>query len=140
MKEVFPQCRIFHDSMETLSEEKLKSEFVNWVRSLARVFGYWSDSLQIFLCSPSSEPMVMRPAVEDDFLQSFLRSRLLTTLSEREVSGQFITQGMDLSDNGKRKYIFTDEKNNLDDWQDKEALSHWGLMRKVLPDAYWETY
>ena len=84
--------------------------------------------------------MVMRPAVKEDFLNSYLRSQLLSTLSEREVSGQFITQGMDLSEQAKSKYILNDEKNKLVDWQDKEALKHWELMRKVLPDAYWETY
>ena len=82
----------------------------------------------------------MRPAIKEDFLNSYLRSQLLTTLSEREVSGQFITQGMDLGETDKTKYILNDEKNKLVDWQDNEALTHWGLMRKVLPNAYWETY
>ncbi|KIP12728.1 hypothetical protein PHLGIDRAFT_97360 [Phlebiopsis gigantea 11061_1 CR5-6] len=124
LKEVFPQCRVFHDSMELLSEERLKHDFLNW----------------IFICSPSSDPIVMRPAVEDDFLQSFLRSKLLTTLTEREVSGQFITQGMDLGEDAKKKYILIDEKNPLADWQNKEALNHWKVIRHVIPDVVWETY
>lgn len=126
--------------MELLSEERLKHDFLNWVRLPGRVPKLRADSSQIFICSPSSDPIVMRPAVEDDFLQSFLRSKLLTTLTEREVSGQFITQGMDLGEDAKKKYILIDEKNPLGDWQNKEALNHWKVIRHVIPDVVWETY
>ncbi|EKM59323.1 uncharacterized protein PHACADRAFT_249744 [Phanerochaete carnosa HHB-10118-sp] len=125
LKENFPQCRVFHDSVEPMSQEKLKTEFVNW----------------IFFCSPSPEPLIFRPAVEADFLRSFLRSRILSTISEREVSGDLIVGGLDLADKDvKEKYILTDEKSSLTDWQDVEALRHWRLMRDVLSDVYWETY
>ena len=26
------------------------------------------------------------------------------------------------------------------DWQQKEAIGHWKIMRSVLPDVFWETY
>lgn len=125
LKEVFTQCRVFHDSMEPMSEEKLKTDFLNW----------------IFLCTPTSAPMSFRPAVEADFQRSFLRSRILPTMHEREVSGDLIVEGVDLEDkNIKQKYIVNDENNRLTQWQDLDALRHWKLMREVLPDIYWETY
>lgn len=82
----------------------------------------------------------MRPAVEADYLHSYLRSRILSTIEERQVSGDLIVEGMELDENTKRKYVLNDEKNKLVDWQDHDALHHWKLMREVLPNVYWETY
>lgn len=79
--------------------------------------------------------------MDTDFLGSYLRSRVLPTMPEREVTGDLITEGLDLDDKDvKRKYVLDDERNPLIEWQDLEALHHWKLMREVLPDVYWETY
>lgn len=76
--------------------------------------------------------------MEADFLQSFLREKVLSTISEREVDLDAITK--DLDETATKRYILTDEKNPLVEWQDLEALHHWKVMRDVLPDIYWETY
>ena len=30
--------------------------------------------------------------------------------------------------------------NPLAEWQQKEAIKHWKIMRSVLPNVVWETY
>ncbi|KAI0796915.1 S-adenosyl-L-methionine-dependent methyltransferase [Abortiporus biennis] len=122
LTKVFGQCRAFHDSMEELSEEKLSNEFINWV----------------FFCTPSDNPIAFRPAIDSDYLNSFLRERVLSTFQNREVPLAKITG--DVEEKDKQKYILTDDNNPLVEWQQKDALHHWKLMREVLPDVYWETY
>lgn len=76
--------------------------------------------------------------MESDFLNSFLRERVLTTLLAREVSLSKITG--EISEAESEKFTLTDMKNPLVEWQDREALHHWKVMRQVLPDVFWETY
>ncbi len=141
--EVFPQCRAFHDHMEYISRNELNDEFVNWVGLLfdciAPQLTKNMPCAQVFFCTPSPKPLVFRPATESDFLDSFLRERVLSTLQDREVAlGKIIDTGV--SEKEKGKYVLTDQHNPLVRWQQEEALQHWGLMRKVLPHAFWETY
>ena len=83
---------------------------------------------------------MLRPTVDTDFLHSFLRSKILPTIVDREVSGDMITDSIDAGDLKTDEYILKDQNNKLTDWQAAEALHHWKLMREVLPDVYWETY
>lgn len=76
--------------------------------------------------------------MENDFLQSYLREKVLSTISTREADLDNIIKDMEEKD--IRRYTLTDDKNPLEEWQDLEALGHWKLMRDVLPDVYWETY
>ena len=82
--------------------------------------------------------MSFRPAVTEDYLQSYLRENVLSTIAAREVDLAALTKDMEAKD--MRKYTLTDNNNPLVDWQDLEALDHWKLMREILPDVYWETY
>ena len=61
------------------------------------------------------------------------------TLQDREVTLEKITS-TEMTETEKKKYILTDQHNPLVRWQEEEALHHWGLMRKVLPHVFWETY
>ncbi|KAI0082391.1 hypothetical protein K474DRAFT_1611352 [Panus rudis PR-1116 ss-1] len=122
LQQVFTQCRVFHDSLEPLSEEQLQSDFVNWV----------------FFCTPSSNPLEFRSPTDADFLASFLRERMLSTLLDREIPIARVANN--LSESDIPKYVLKDDANPLVDWQQREALHHWGVMREVLPDIHWETY
>ncbi|TCD69885.1 hypothetical protein EIP91_005962 [Steccherinum ochraceum] len=122
LNKVFGRCRAFHDSMETLSQNQLNNDFINWV----------------FFCTPSTDPINFRPPVEADLLNSYLRDRVLTTLPEREIDLNRITGHVAESD--LEKYILTDMRNPLVDWQRTDALHHWKVMREVLPDVFWEAY
>ncbi|EGO27683.1 hypothetical protein SERLADRAFT_367251 [Serpula lacrymans var. lacrymans S7.9] len=122
LKKAFRQCRAFHDALEHMSDEQLRAEFINMV----------------FFCSMSPRPLNFRPAVEGDFLNSYMRRHILSSLPEREVNLTQITGS--LAPASEDLYVLTDKRNMLDEWQHDEALEHWKLMREVLPDIVWETY
>ena len=102
-----------------------------------------------------------RPAVESDYLNSYLRHRVLSSLPEREVDIlRIIGNSSPVVDDDDDKWLLTDVRNPLDSWQQDEALEHWKsllflnspptfsedyfiistVMRQVLPDVFWETY
>ncbi|KAI0700725.1 S-adenosyl-L-methionine-dependent methyltransferase [Cytidiella melzeri] len=122
LQSAFSQCRAFHDSMGEHTEEEIQFEFINWV----------------FFCSQSSNPITFRPTVEADYLQSLVREKVLSTISEREANLNLITNPMEPDE--IKRLTLTDDHNPLVEWQDAEAIYHWKLMREVLPDVYWETY
>ncbi|TBU33178.1 S-adenosyl-L-methionine-dependent methyltransferase [Dichomitus squalens] len=120
LRSVFPQCRAFYDAMEPSANAV--DEFQNWV----------------FFCTPSSEPLEFRKAVASDFLGSYLRRHILSSLEERE--GDISGLGTDISEDKRERFILKDLANPLGDWQQKDAIHHWKIMRAVLPDVFWETY
>ncbi|KAI0750969.1 S-adenosyl-L-methionine-dependent methyltransferase [Daedaleopsis nitida] len=120
LRSVFPQCRALYDSLE--SPDNIDDEFVNWV----------------FFCTPSSEPFKFRKAITSEYLGSHLRRHVLSSIGEREVD--ISTVGADLEDDKKERYILKDMANPLSEWQNKEAIGHWKIMRSVLPKVFWETY
>ena len=120
LRSVFPQCRAFYDSMEPPADAL--NEFQNWV----------------FFCTPSSDPLEFRAAISSDFLGSYLRRHVLSSLSERE--GDISTLGSDLVGEKRERFILKDMANPLGEWQQKDALHHWKIMRDVLPEVFWETY
>ncbi|RDX53922.1 hypothetical protein OH76DRAFT_1399093 [Lentinus brumalis] len=120
LRSVFPQCRAFYDALEAHGD--INNEFVNWV----------------FFCTPSTNALEFRRATQSDFLGSYLRRHVLTSLSEHE--GDISTIGDDIPEDKREQYILKDMVNPLADWQQKEAIKHWKIMRGVLPDVVWETY
>ncbi|KIK79741.1 hypothetical protein PAXRUDRAFT_16167 [Paxillus rubicundulus Ve08.2h10] len=120
----FGQCRTFHDMLEPMPEEQLHSDFLNMV----------------FFCSPSPAPLMFRPSVDADYLHSYLRHHVLSSLDEREVSITQVRGGVAWSKATEEQFLLTDVDNKLDEWQREEAMEHWKLMRRILPDIVWETY
>ncbi|CAK5262781.1 unnamed protein product [Mycena citricolor] len=114
----FGHCRAFHDSPESLKIEQYETELMNFV----------------FFCSPL-RPLTFRPARKSDFLHSWLRESMLSSLLEREVAYELLTGELD-----DENYVLTDEHNPLGKLQDAQGHHHWQLMRQVLPDVFWETY
>ncbi|KAG0709846.1 hypothetical protein DFH29DRAFT_17295 [Suillus ampliporus] len=120
----FGQCRAFHDLIEPISQEQFHSDFVNIV----------------FFCSPSSTPLTFRTAVEKDYLHSYLRRHVLSSLDKREINHAQIRDNSIGSMAMDEKFVLTDAHNMLNKWQEGEAFEHWKLMREVVPDVVWETY
>lgn len=116
----FDTCRAFCD--EVSPDEQAKSEFHNWV----------------FFCSPSSALLTLRAPRSSDYFGSVQRAQILNTLQQREFDLKSVTE--DILEEQRDQYILTDARNPLGKWQEKEALSHWRIMREVFPDAVWETY
>ena len=92
----------------------------------------------MFFCTSSTKDLTFCRAVEAEYLGSYLRENVLSSHPAHEIDLSIVAR--DLDDSQFRKYTLTDDSSKLDDWQDKEALHHWKLMREVLPDVYWETY
>lgn len=120
------------------SEQNSSTGFVIVPRTTFFIGVGLTRALQVFFCTKSSEPITLRPSVEADYLQSFLREKVLSTITQREFDLNVITR--DLEEKDLRRLTLTDEHNPLMDWQEAEAVHHWKLMRDVLPPVYWETY
>lgn len=80
---------------------------------------------QVFLCSPSSYPFTFRPAVDGDYLHSYLRRHVLSSLEKREASISQLTGGEMWSKDSEETFVLTDMNNTLNAWQSEEALEHW---------------
>jgi len=92
--------------------------------------------------------------MQTDFLNSYLRHEVLSTLPEREVNLALLTG--DVSQIAEKSpWILTDSNNHLGEWQETDALHHWQrtcpsqiisqsnlylVMREILPNVVWETY
>ncbi|KAL4076178.1 hypothetical protein V8B97DRAFT_1923817 [Scleroderma yunnanense] len=119
----FGQCRAFHDILDPSTVQNFHAEFMNMV----------------FFCSISQTPLTFRPPVEHDYLHSHLRHFVLSSLEKREVPIAAIRNARARTKEVE-EIILTDTNNKLDEWQRDDALEHWKIMRKVLPDIVWETY
>ncbi|KAI0775948.1 S-adenosyl-L-methionine-dependent methyltransferase [Trametes elegans] len=117
----FPQCRTFYDSLEP-STRNITSEFLNWV----------------FFCTLSPERVEFRRPVDADYLGSYLRRHVFNNIPEREADVSVVVDAIPEDD--RERYLLKDSANPLGEWQQKEAIAHWKIMRAVLPDVYWETY
>ncbi|KAJ7228376.1 spermidine synthase [Mycena pura] len=118
LKRSFGNCRAFHDSFEDISEQQHGTEFINLV----------------FFCTSHSTPLTFRRASRSDYLDSYLREHVLSSLPSREVAFELLTGQLD------DRFILTDSNNPLGKLQDALGHHHWSLMRDVLPDVFWETY
>ena len=92
----------------------------------------------MFFCTPSSTPLEFRKAKHADYRGSHLRKHVFSNLPERESDISAV--GVDLAPEKRERLILKDAANPLGEWQQKEAIHHWKIMRDVLPDVFWETY
>ncbi|KAJ7044604.1 spermidine synthase [Mycena alexandri] len=116
LKKSFGHCRAFHDSQGQLKEEEYETELINLV----------------FFCG--SRELTFRDARKSDYLDSYLREHVLSSLPSREVPLELLTGELE------HRFILTDAHNPLGKLQDALGHHHWTLMRQVLPDIFWETY
>ncbi|CDO76562.1 hypothetical protein BN946_scf184982.g21 [Trametes cinnabarina] len=120
--ESFPQCRAFYDGDTVDPSHDITSEFVNWV----------------IFCTPSTETIEFRRPVESDYLGSYLRRHVFSKLPEREFDVSVAIKA--IPEDKRDRFLLKDAGNPLGEWQQKEAIGHWKIMRGVLPDVFWETY
>lgn len=93
--------------------------------------------------------------MDADYLNSYLRFYLLSSLDKREVSISQLKGNNVWSQDAEENFVLTDMNNTLNAWQSEEALNHWksksalivcwrqligAVMREILPDIVWETY
>ncbi|KAF7301919.1 Spermidine synthase [Mycena indigotica] len=129
----FGNCRAFHDAQHQITEAQRTTELVNIV----------------FFCTPHSSPLTFRKARKSDYLNSYLREFILSDLPKREVDFELLTGQLD------DEFIIRDDHNLLGELQNNLGHHHWQcalpffscssvdeilVMRKVLPDIFWETF
>lgn len=112
---VFPSCRIFRDQAKEADAGDDDMDFIN----------------MIVFCRPSKTPLVFRQPTDADFLGSIVRRRTLYPAKELEVKFK--------PDEGAQ--LLTPETVEvLEKGHRESAVSHWRIMRTVLPDKIWELW
>lgn len=114
---VFPSCRIFRE--HPADNDANNPDFTNMV---------------LFCKKSSSSPIEFRDAVPADYLQS--KSRQSYLVPKHEISPALFSS----IPKGGRSVLKADEVKRLYKYQDRGALEHWAIMRKVIPDAVWENW
>jgi len=87
----------------------------------------------VLFCSPSKTRLTFRQPRNSDYLGSYLRRHVLSSLDSREIDLNVIR-----SDSPDQ--ILNDGDNKLGPLQAQQGGHHWEVMRGVLPDFHWETY
>lgn len=116
IRAVFPSCRIFREEPTGEGED---TDFTNMV---------------LFCKKSSNTPIQFRDPVPADFLRSRSRENYLVPKHELDPA-MFASWPK-----GGRSLLRAKEVGRLHKYQDRSALKHWAIMRKVLPDAVWENW
>jgi hypothetical protein len=107
-----------------LTDEQLSESFHNIVSTLysrTRNPIRLTVIIKVFFCTSSATPLRYRQPSNTDFLNSYMRQLVLSSLAEREVDLTLLKG--DFKD--RSEWILTDRKNELGKWQKKGALEHW---------------
>ncbi|KAJ5948836.1 hypothetical protein N7454_002143 [Penicillium verhagenii] len=117
IKAVFPSCRIFRES--EANQDDATSDFTNMV---------------LFCKKTKDSSLDFRKPTSADYLGSKARESYLLPRHEIDFSL------FDTVPNKGRRFLVAKEVKRLDKFQDRAALEHWEIMRKVLPAAVWENW
>ena len=127
----FGGCRVFHDRIETDDE---KRRVAKEKKSKGEEFnddGHDAFLNMVFFCSPTGKPLDFRPAVEKDFLGSFLRYYVLGQLMDNEVTEKEVVGNVPQDE--VKNWVLTDRDNKLGAYQHQSAIEHWKCACDVLP-------
>lgn len=113
---VFPSCRIYREE-ETPAKTKIEHDFTNLV----------------IFCINSASGFSFRPPTQADLLGSRFREMYLYPRHEVDLS-PFKRQV------GDEEVLSRANTRTLEKWRRQGAISHWRIMRTVLPDAVWESW
>jgi len=116
---VFPACRLFRDTPAPKPDQANGSQpdFINMV---------------IFCVKDSTATGVsFRTATAADFLGSLARANFLQPQDELEIRFDYVAGA---------KVMGRADVGALEGYHEKGAVSHWGIMRTVLPRRVWEMW
>lgn len=120
---VFPTCRLFRDTPPSPDLSPSDPDFINMV-----VFCVKNDF------DKGKFAIMFREPDEDDYRGSIARRNHLKPKEELEIPFEFM--GEDRGGGILRRSNVGD----LEKWQKLGAVSHWKIMRSVLPDGVWEMW
>ncbi|KAF2265115.1 S-adenosyl-L-methionine-dependent methyltransferase [Lojkania enalia] len=120
---VFPACRLFRDTPRPDDWVPGNPDFINMV-----VFCVKNDH------DKGKFALMFREADEDDWRGSLARRTFLRPKDELEIEFDYT-----LPEQGG-KVMKRGDVGELEKWHNQGAVSHWKIMRTVLPDAVWEMW
>ncbi|KAL6711644.1 hypothetical protein ACN47E_004578 [Coniothyrium glycines] len=117
---VFPACRLFRDSPAPEEQVEGEPDFINMV-----IFCVKNDN------GLGKKAVTFRDATSEDLLGSIARQNFLQPREELEVKYSY-TKGSSVM--GKN------DVGELEKYHKEGAVSHWKIMRSVLPAGVWEMW
>tara|TARA_R110002003_G_scaffold144_5_gene13352 strand:- start:1251 stop:3002 length:1752 start_codon:yes stop_codon:yes gene_type:complete len=120
---IFPACRLFRDSPTSETHAPGEPDFINMV-----VICVKNDH------GLGKEAVKFRSPRPEDFLESIARHNFLVPKEELEVEYEYVK-----ADEGGR-VMGRDDVGELEKYHKEGAVSHWKIMRTVLPDGVWESW
>ncbi|KAH6644075.1 S-adenosyl-L-methionine-dependent methyltransferase [Boeremia exigua] len=117
---VFPACRLFRDTAAPDDHKEGDSDFINMV-----IFCVKND------LGMGKKAIGFRKATQKDFLGSLARRNFLQPREELEVKYEY-TEGAEVM--GRADVA------ELEAYHEEGAVSHWKIMRSVLPAGVWEMW
>ncbi|KAF1994280.1 S-adenosyl-L-methionine-dependent methyltransferase [Amniculicola lignicola CBS 123094] len=120
---VFPACRLFRDQPRPETWKAGDSDFINMV-----VFCVKNDH------GKGNKAIRFRQADDGDFRGSIARRNFLRPRDEYEIKFEYVKR----EDGGP--VMGMGDVGELEKWHRQGAVSHWKIMRTVLPDGVWEMW
>ncbi|KAL1799350.1 hypothetical protein ACET3X_003387 [Alternaria dauci] len=120
---IFPACRLFRDSPAPEQHKEGEADFINMV-----IFCVKNDH------GLGKAAVKFRNAVQKDFLGSIARTNFLQPQKDLEVNYDFVSK----EDGGK--VMGNADVGELEKFHEDGAVSHWRIMRTVLPEGVWEMW
>jgi hypothetical protein len=117
---IFPACRLFRDSPAPEEHKEGEADFINMV-----VFCVKNDD------GLGKKAVKFREATQKDFLGSIARKNFLQPQRQLEVDFKFKDGG---------KVMGNKDVGELEKYHRDGAVSHWRIMRTVLPEGVWELW
>lgn len=120
---IFPACRLFRDQPPAETHEPGEPDFINMV-----VICVKNDH------GKGNAAITFREPVQKDFLGSIARQNFLMPREELEVEYKYVKP----EDGGRM--MSKNDVGELEKYHKEGAVSHWRIMRTVLPAGVWETW
>jgi hypothetical protein len=117
---VFPACRLFRDTAPPPDHQEGDADFINMV-----IFCVKNDG------GRGRDAISFREATTKDFLGSIARKNYLQPNEKLEVKYEY---------NEAQGVMGRKDVGELEKFHEEGAVSHWRIMRTVLPDAIWEMW
>jgi hypothetical protein len=120
---IFPACRLFRDQPAPETQNEGEADFINMV-----VICVKNDE------GKGKEAITFREPEQKDYLGSIARQNFLMPKEELEVKYKYIKP----EDGGKT--MSKNDVGELERYHKEGAVSHWKIMRTVLPEGVWEMW
>jgi spermidine synthase len=120
---IFPACRLFRDQPAPETQNEGEADFINMV-----VICVKNDE------GKGKKAITFREPEQKDYLGSIARHNFLMPKEELEVKYKYVKP----EDGGKT--MSRNDVGELERYHKEGAVSHWKIMRTVLPEGVWEMW